>query len=225
MPSAKPPSRSHRVIATIAILVVAGCAAIGVFLWGASHASTGIVQWTASSGEPIPSDFTYIMFPPLGGTSILDHANGTSIGTLRRAMLNVQSELSLEYVLVQDGQIAGVVKMESLRHTTPPAELDDCLAALVREKQHAGGDKWFGCTVQLPQSGNGPVQLHITGDDTHTVYEYQLTGTTLTPTKIVHDSPLASLDSLPRFLLASGVAIAIALAGLVAVIVTWTIRR
>lgn len=226
MPSVKPLSSSRRVVATIAIVVVASCAAIGVFLWGASRTSSGIVIWTASSGQPVPPDFTYIMFPPQGGAPILDHAGGTSIGTLHRAMLNVQSELSLEHIPVKDGQVVGVVKMESLRHNVHSAELHDFVAALVSEKQRGGGDnKWFGCYVELPPSDNGLVQLHVTGDDNHTIYEYQMTKVTLTPVRIARDSPLASLDSLPRFLIGSCAAIAIAFAGLAAVIVTWIIRR
>jgi hypothetical protein len=166
------------------------------------------------------------MFPPPSGVPILEHAGGTPIGTLHRAVLNVQNELSLEYVSVRDGATSGVVELKLLRHATPPAELHDFLSALINEKQRGGGDnKWFGCKVELPASGNGPVRLHITGDDAHTIYEYQLTGPTLTPHRIVRDSPLASLDSLPRFLIGSGTALVIALAGLVAVIVTWTIRR
>ncbi len=79
-------------------------------------------DWVSTSGQPVPPEFYYIMFPKSPATATYDKPDGKAVGTLTRAMINGQTELSDTWVSLNCTPLEPQwVKFEEVTFDPPPS--------------------------------------------------------------------------------------------------------
>lgn len=99
--------------------------------------------WQASSGDPVPAEFLYAMFPANANVPIANTPGGTPTGVLTRALVNSQAEIDAGgWVQLQDAAASGWVPLSELRFEPPANSGVDYFAAFNAAYQaRAPGDR------------------------------------------------------------------------------------
>lgn len=143
-------------------------------------------DWEASSGKPIPQDFYYIMFPKTSATATYDKPDGKAVGTLNRAMVNGQTELSDTWVTLNCAPAASQwVKFEELTFDPPTAH--EALVAAASANYAARHYDQFAYVsfdaIPIPSGIEVHVQLRP-DDDYVDNYVYTVSNGIATPVKM-----------------------------------------
>jgi hypothetical protein len=183
--------------------------------------------WISSSGHPTPSDFRYAMFPATNDVPIFDRPDGKEVGTLTRAMVNVESEVRAGgWVEVIDPAGSNWVRFEDLRYRAAPGSTTGYFDAFEKAYQARDPADFRTASLRFKEGRGGPTRLtlHLGQDDAWQEYVYQLSGEIATPlvAYIMH-GPSAGIIETSRIMGAMVVA-AVAVGGWVVIGEAWRRR-
>jgi hypothetical protein len=141
------------------------------------------LKWTSASVDPVPDEFRFVLFPPVGGVPLWDQPGGTAIGRVGRAVTGSHHEPNLDFVPVTDGAVSGVVEQRLLRWHAPPVEADLMIDAMIRDRR-ARGVADFDLKAELPPGGRGQAVVTKTAHGITTRSHYTLDGLTAIPVQL-----------------------------------------
>lgn len=141
-------------------------------------------SWIASSGEPVPPDFCFAMFPIDNAVPLSSVPDGKPVATLTRAVVNTQEEVAAGgWVQVQDPNGPCVVQLSKLAYLPPETPTTDYFTSFVAAYQ-AREPKDFrsaSFTLQRDPSGITIATLHLKQEDQWQDYIYEVTANRATP--------------------------------------------
>lgn len=167
-------------------------------------------NWTAASGEAVPENFQYVMFPTHEDVRRHDAPDGARIGTLDRAVVNSQAEIEAGgWVRVLGAESDSWVKLSELAYLPPSGANVDYFAAyakVYREQIERGsGRATLEITGQAERNAIITLRLAQEQDDDAQKYVYEVSQGRATPIKMY------TID---------GIAIGFAVAGVVMITMT-----
>lgn len=143
-------------------------------------------DWEASSGTPIPQNFYYIMFPKSAATVTCDKPDGKAVGTLTRAMVNSQTELTDTWVSLNCAPAASQwVRVEDLTFDPPPS--NEALVAALSANYTARHSDPFASVKFRSNPIPGGIEVHVQlrpDDDYVDTYVYTVSNGIATPVKM-----------------------------------------
>lgn len=146
------------------------------------------VRWTAGTKDAPPSEFRYVLFPTRGGIPIYDKPNGSTVGTLRRAVTGGLDELDMRFVPVRDGSVAGVVEQAALRRSVSASEAKALIGELVQERRaRPDGCSDFALIAEVPEHG-GESSVHMVCGGIFSKSTYIVEGETIRPVMFALDT-------------------------------------
>ncbi len=186
--------------------------AVFIFTFWVSRAKHNYVfAWDSKSGDIVPRDFRYVMFPTSKGVGLSDAPNGQQIEVLARALVNNQEELDAGgWVEVRNPGRTVWVRMSELQFT-PPVDANvyfERFDAVYRDRNPPYYQK-ATCSFNPAPSGETRVTLRLRNDRRTTEYSYMVSPTGVQPrTMTTTDSLADAFDWMARIFLATTVATA-----------------
>lgn len=178
----------RRIAVGTAILVVGP---IVVFI-AAMFVTTMFIEaepaWTAASGQPVPADFLYAMFPMNATVTMYDTPDGVPVGVLARAVVNSQEEIDAGgWIRVLNPAGDTWVRLSELAYLPPPGANVDYFAAFAAGYSARIGDEFGRASVKLENANAGTtsVTLRLGRDDYAQRYEYEVANGLAVPKKYV----------------------------------------
>ena len=103
--------------------------------------SKGAVRWASTSGEPIPDQFLYLMFPPADGAAVLDAAGRPlpSAPPLTRALINEHRELTLTTIPLAGTSVGASIATDQLTFwPSDPLLRSAAVTQMIADRRAAG---------------------------------------------------------------------------------------
>lgn len=143
--------------------------------------SKGAVRWASTSGEPIPDEFLYLMFPPAGGATVLDAAGRPlpSAPPLTRALINQHRELTLTTMPLAGTSVGASIAADQLSFwPADPTQRSAAVTQMIADRRAAGVAGFDLRATSLPQPDGSLLTTVILHRDMFIdLFEYRLTPT------------------------------------------------
>jgi hypothetical protein len=184
-------------------------------------------SWSSASGDPVPPEFCYVMFPASTSVPMRDAppSSPTSkpIGTLQRAVVNSQEEIDAGgWVAVQSSSSVGWVQIDDLIYLPPAASTTDLFGGFVAAYRALDSDPFCDASFDLSQTPGGPTiaNLRLRDDDHWQEYRYEITPAGPRPIEMYKVfGPALAMEDLGRVVIAAAAALGFLAVAITAVVI------